>query len=148
MKLYHYCRLWIFLALTMILCGVHFVWVLSWHGYMLMMCIQGKWIQFPLYCENKTWKLSIQNVLKRHFDYLVNFSVHSHIVNSRWSWELYTPTTRWSMMLKQNLGLSLNHSKRKFCFAQNYWAHEEIMWCYVGWHSFGQSSTYVHLDHE
>ncbi len=131
----------------MILCVVHFVWVLSWHRYMLTMCIQGKWIQFLLYCESKIWKLSIQNILKR-LNFLVNFSVDSHIVNSWWPWELCTPTTGWSMMLRQILSLSLSHFKRKFCFAQDYQAHQEIMRCYVGWHGLGQSSTYVHLDHE
>jgi hypothetical protein len=45
----------ILLALTLILCDVYFMGVLSWYGCILMICKHCKWIHFLLHCMGTTF---------------------------------------------------------------------------------------------
>jgi hypothetical protein len=77
------------LICTFVLCGVHFTWLLNWHGYMLMISKQGKWNQFFLHYGNNIWKMwGHVNVFKKHLNFLISCNVDYQIVSSWQPWAL------------------------------------------------------------
>jgi hypothetical protein len=106
--------MWIQLALTLVLCGVYFVWVLSWHGYMLMIYKLNNGITFGK-CQCTMFKGNIS----------IFFSEVQH---QFFNCELITmgivyPHYWVKHHVKANFKLRLTTFKKSLYSAQNYWAH-------------------------
>jgi hypothetical protein len=131
------------------LSGVYFMWVLNWHGDMLMICKLGKWKRFlPHYGNNirKVWK---HNVLRQHLNFLVH-KLKCQFLNCElmigvgviypfyWMWH----------GVKENFKCHLVTLKDHFAMHKVIGPCLKMMWCYVTRHGFGQLISFVHSNHK